>query len=702
MESEQNSIPTIVFDGDTSSNNNSTQKQNGHTRLESSADNLNNDLVNKNNLSISVTNVINQPCDFSRITDVKGLLELFTALYNRKFTNKTDRALQEWTKYYEFPRLLLREDRLGDQLTPLVLQPSLFHGNNVPPTIYFNTKQNNESTTPISLPRSLLKHFKWKFSTITPNSIRHCITFTKLETIKSSNTTDNFIGSWCKHMLTSEFQKLDYWRKVNHFPGSFHMGRKDKLWMRLNMATSKFGKDDFGEFHPTTFVLPKDYEELKNFWNKSGTKLFIMKPPASSRGNGIKVINDISQIPTSAIQPPPREPTGVSSKKSTMIVQRYISNPCLLENGQKFDLRIYVLLTSVDPLRIYVYQEGLVRFASSKYTIQEDGIIDQYMHLTNYFINKNSQGYKINNDCDSLNGSKWTLTRFWRHLEEHYPSVDTKQLWSQIIDIIVKTVVCCEGPIVRYSRQNCKNDYTSYELFGFDIILDDNFKPWILEVNITPSLKSDSDLDSDVKYRVIKDMFNLVGYTLPPSTLQECKSSDRSFWFDKRLYTENLTKQDRSKHLKFQKYSKSDIENDINSVDQHDNCNPRITVHDIESTSPLANAREVTRDNPEVAIDELRGEFRDVNSSGHDEKPGDDILYDLTQNDMRVLMLSEDELSRCGDFMRVFPTSNTRKYLRYFDKVRYYNLLLDAWEQTYKDRRSEGALYLAKNASFLD
>ena len=48
------------------------------------------------------------------------------------------------------------------------------------------------------------------------------------------------------------------------------------------------------------------------------------------------------------------------------VVCRYISNP-LLVNQHKFDLRIYVLLTSVDPLRIYVYNEGLARFASSPY-----------------------------------------------------------------------------------------------------------------------------------------------------------------------------------------------------------------------------------------------------------------------------------------------------------------------------------------------
>ena len=50
----------------------------------------------------------------------------------------------------------------------------------------------------------------------------------------------------------------------------------------------------------------------------------------------------------------------IPNKKSKMCVQEYIDNPLLI-NGCKFDLRLYVLLTGVDPVKIYLYQEGLVR-----------------------------------------------------------------------------------------------------------------------------------------------------------------------------------------------------------------------------------------------------------------------------------------------------------------------------------------------------
>lgn len=193
----------------------------------------------------------------------------------------------------------------------------------------------------------------------------------------------------------------------------------------------------------------------------------------------------------------------------------------------------------------------------------------------------------------------------------------------------------------RISHQNCKNDYSSYELFGFDIILDQEFKPWILEVNITPSLKSESDVDKNVKYKVIRDMFNLVGYNLPPLAPEEqarlAGFSDCKLFFDRELYTESLSRRDKMKQQKFQELFKM-----------------------IEMTEMS-------------------------------------ILNNLTQSDIRVLMLSEDELSRCGQFKRVFP-STSDKYLKLFDKPRYYNLLLHAFEKLYKDNRIEGINHISKLA----
>ena len=60
----------------------------------------------------------------------------------------------------------------------------------------------------------------------------------------------------------------------------------------------------------------------------------------------------------------------------------------------KFDLRIYVLLAGCDPLRVYLFNEGLARFATEDYEIPtRDNLENVCMHLTNYAINKDNPNF---------------------------------------------------------------------------------------------------------------------------------------------------------------------------------------------------------------------------------------------------------------------------------------------------------------------
>ena len=83
-------------------------------------------------------------------------------------------------------------------------------------------------------------------------------------------------------------------------------------------------------------------------------------------------------------------------------------------------------------------------------------------------------------------------------------------LWSRIYDLILKSLISVEPHIINgiknsSVRNNC------FELYGFDIIIDEYLKPWILEVNLSPSLSADSALDYVTKSNLITDTFNLVG-----------------------------------------------------------------------------------------------------------------------------------------------------------------------------------------------
>ena len=102
------------------------------------------------------------------------------------------------------------------------------------------------------------------------------------------------------------------------------------------------------DFMPQMFVLLEEAELLKEQMDKEKGSFWIIKPPNLARGKGISVVDQFEKVPKTT-QP--------------ICVQRYLLQPFLID-GRKFDLRVYVLVTSIDPLRIYVYEEGLARCIS--------------------------------------------------------------------------------------------------------------------------------------------------------------------------------------------------------------------------------------------------------------------------------------------------------------------------------------------------
>ncbi|XP_065839948.1 tubulin monoglutamylase TTLL4-like [Oscarella lobularis] len=372
--------------------------------------------------------------------------------------------------------------------TSSALRPSLFP--NCKPTIHFAVE--GEKLT--KLPRSVLKLFKWKMSSITPNIVKNCLARSGFKATKRS---DDWLGSWGKHMNATAFRAVQSHQKVNHFPGSFEIGRKDKLWRNLVRMQIRFGKKEY-DFFPQTFILPNDSRTLRQEFERLGGKQkWIIKPPAAARGIGIRVVDKWSQIP----------------KRKQVIVQKYLDRPFLV-NGSKFDLRVYVYVSSYDPLRIYVFDDGLTRFATCKYSAAAKSLSNRFIHLTNYSVNKKNDAFVSNSDETVCQGHKWGLKAFWEYLRAD--GIDVDCLWESIKDVIVKTIISGEAPVNSLMKTYVKRKWSCHELFGFDIMLDRNLKPWVLEVNISPSLHSTSRLDKNIKGQMVRDILNMAGFELPP------------------------------------------------------------------------------------------------------------------------------------------------------------------------------------------
>ena len=272
--------------------------------------------------------------------------------------------------------------------------------------------------------------------------------------------------------------------------------RKDRLCKNINRMQKRFGKENF-DFFPTTYILPDNFAEFQTHFLRLREKdqrknIWILKPANSSQGKGIRIIDDIKDV----------------NIDETSVIQRYITKPLLI-NGHKFDLRTYVLITSYEPLRIYVFQEGLARFASEIYTTKIDKN-NKYMHLTNYSINKKNENfvYNENSEQDDV-GYKWSLGAFCAHLEK--AGIDMDLLWSRIYDLIIKTILSGEHHVINAMKKMNLGRSNYFQLLGFDVLVDSDLKPWVLEVNLSPSLATDSPLDHTIKATLLSDSLNLVG-----------------------------------------------------------------------------------------------------------------------------------------------------------------------------------------------
>lgn len=164
------------------------------------------------------------------------------------------------------------------------------------------------------------------------------------------------------------------------------------------------------------------------------------------------------------------------------MVQKYVSNP-LLFKGLKFDFRIYVLVACIEPLRIYLYNEGLVRFSTEEYELPDPSNLDNYyMHLTNYAINKSHPGYEYNNSVNNMShGHKKSLAEFFRILKEK--GYKANHYWGEIKENIIKTIIAAQPSLLSNYKSSRLQEPTSnmcFELLGFDFMIDNQDRCYLL------------------------------------------------------------------------------------------------------------------------------------------------------------------------------------------------------------------------------
>ncbi|XP_071819355.1 uncharacterized protein [Apostichopus japonicus] len=294
----------------------------------------------------------------------------------------------------------------------------------------------------------------------------------------------------------ARYRQCDYddlmpWQRLNHFPKTTAITKKDMLARNMKRMKGVYGASVFN-FTPLAFNLPNDYTKFVAEYTKlreqnqkdetNKREFWICKPADSSRGRGIFLFEDLSEL----------------TYDCSAVAQKYITNPCLIA-GYKFDLRLYVLVTSFHPLTVYMYQEGIVRFSTEKFDLNSIGNL--FSHLTNTSINKFSPSYTTDKERVGQ-GCKWTLTMLRNYF--HQQDVDDEVLWQKISNVVTLTLLAQVTSVPKVTG--------AFELFGFDIIIDANLKPWLLEVNFNPALNEDCPVDAVVKRSLINNVIDILGF----------------------------------------------------------------------------------------------------------------------------------------------------------------------------------------------
>ena len=99
----------------------------------------------------------------------------------------------------------------------------------------------------------------------------------------------------------------------------------------------------------------------------------------------------------------------------------------------------------------------------------------------------------------------------WKYLKTI--GIDYSPIWEETKDLIVKTIFCGHNIMKSSFEENVKSNYNCYKLFGVDVLIDDNLKPWLLEVNNFPAMNHKT-VDRRVNEPMIAEMFNIVGFHL--------------------------------------------------------------------------------------------------------------------------------------------------------------------------------------------
>ena len=152
---------------------------------------------------------------------------------------------------------------------------------------------------------------------------------------------------------------------------------------------------------------------------------------------------------------------------------------------------------SFSPLTCWLYRLGFCRFACTRYKVHSrNDLANQGMHLTNVAVQKKRNIPRA--------ATLWDIQDLKEFL--HHKFTGNRKRVDDAFGQIQQIIFCSLQSVA----EDMIHDVNSFELFGFDVLLDEDLRPWLLEVNASPSLSANNDYDYQLKYQLVTDVLDVI------------------------------------------------------------------------------------------------------------------------------------------------------------------------------------------------
>lgn len=276
---------------------------------------------------------------------------------------------------------------------------------------------------------------------------------------------------------------------VNHLPGIGALVRKDRLAQTVRRARTE------EEIAPETFALPSELARFRARVAAQPELFWIQKPKSSARGTGIVLLGSPDELETG----------------SNWLVQRYLDDPHLID-GRKYTLRWYVLVTALDPLTVWVFDDGFTKLASRAFSTERADLGDVFRHLTNPDVQ--ALNPEVRTSADNL-----TRPAYAELLRAQ--DADPEALFARIDLLLAATVAAARDELARTTWRTTNNPTGCFELLGIDVLIDAELRPWLLECNLNPSLSVEAEPaegnsraereERELKHELVREVLRTVG-----------------------------------------------------------------------------------------------------------------------------------------------------------------------------------------------